>query len=169
MEESGVIDFDPRPKRRKAKDNPYEILSRGGGTSSPHYYLAFLDSSGIRQFIEISETLFNVFDRFELDDISYMNKIDRHYEHAEQTESTLNKRAITPQVSLEETVVERIEVERLYAAIAKLSDTQRRRLLQYYFGDLTYTKIAKMEGCSLETVRKSVKTAERNLKKLLDK
>ena len=32
--------LDPRPKRRKDKDNPYEILSVGIGTAFPHYYLS---------------------------------------------------------------------------------------------------------------------------------
>lgn len=29
---------DLRPKRRKDKDNPYEIFTVGIGTDSPHYY-----------------------------------------------------------------------------------------------------------------------------------
>lgn len=161
--------FDSRPKRRKATDNPYELFTTGIGTAQPHYYLAFTDSCGSRQFIEINETLFNAFDRFELDDISYMNKIDRHYERSEQTEISLNKRAVLPQVALEEIVFQRVEAEMLYGAIDKLSNIQRRRLSLYYFGNLTYAQIAKMEGCSIETVRKSVKAAEHNLKKWLDK
>ena len=41
--------IDLRPKRRKDKDNPYEIFTTGLGTAQPHYYLAFVDSTGAEQ------------------------------------------------------------------------------------------------------------------------
>ena len=70
---------DPRPKRRRDKDNPYELFTTSLGTDQPRYYLAFVDSTGIEQCMEIDKTLFDVFDRFELDDISFMNEVDRHW------------------------------------------------------------------------------------------
>ena len=39
------------------------------------------------------------------------------------------------------------------------------RVMFYCFFDLTYAEIAKQEGCSLTSVRQSVKAAESNLKK----
>ncbi len=169
MNHNQPMAFDTRPKRRKSKDNPYEILTTGMGTDHPHYYLSFTDSGGIQQFMEINESLFRAFDRFELDDISQMNKMDRHYERSEQTEISLHVRAMKPQVALEETVLQKVEFEDLYRAIAKLTETQRRRLILYYFYDLRYTKIAEMEGCRLESVRKCVQAAVDKLKKLLDR
>ena len=50
--------IDPRPKRRKDKDNPYELFTTGLGTAQPRYYLAFMDSIGIEQSMEIDKTLF---------------------------------------------------------------------------------------------------------------
>ncbi len=35
--------IDPRPKRRKDRDNPYTIFSTGTGSDEPHYYLSFRD------------------------------------------------------------------------------------------------------------------------------
>lgn len=169
MDHNQPLAFDTRPKRRKSKDNPYEILTAGMGTDHPHYYLSFTDSSDIQQFMEINESLFQAFDRFELDDLSQMNKMDRHYERSEQTEISLHVRASKPQMALEETVLQKVEFEDLHRAIAKLTETQRRRLILHYFYDLRYTKIAKIEGCRLESVRKSVQAAVNKLKKLLDK
>ncbi len=169
MNHNQPMAFDTRPKRRKSKDNPYKILTTGMGTDHPHYYLSFIDSGGIHQFIEINESLFQAFDRFELDDISQMNKMDRHYERSEQTEISLHVRAMKPQVALEETVLQKVEFEDLYRAIAKLTETQRRRLILYYFYNVRYTKIAEMEGCRLESVRKCVQAAVDKLKKLLDR
>ena len=158
---------DPRPKRRRDKDNPYMIFTTDGNTANPHYYLAFTDGSGAEQCVEIDKPLFDVFDRFELDDISFMNEVDRHYEQSEQTEQSLNRRAAQPQESVEETVFQRTEVETLRQAIAKLPEKQRCRLVLYYFGEFTYEQIAEMEGCAFQVVAKSIKAAEKNLKKFL--
>lgn len=58
---------DPRPKRRKMKDNPYEIFTTGIETATPHYFLSFLDGNGAKRCIEVSKAVFDTFDRFELD------------------------------------------------------------------------------------------------------
>ena len=158
---------DPRPKRRKDKDNPYELFTTGLGTAQPRYYLAFVDSAGTKQCMEIDKTLFDVFDRFELDDISFMNEVDRHYEQSEQTEQSLNRRTAQPQKSVEEAVFQRVEVETLRQAISKLPEKQRRRLVLYYFGDFTYEQIAEMEGCTHPAVIKSITLALEKLKNFL--
>ncbi len=157
---------DPRPERRKDKDNPYEIFTTGLGTAQPRYYLAFVDSTGAEQCVEIDKALYDTFDRFELDDISFMNEMDRHYERSEQTEQSLNRRIAQPQESVEDTVFQQVEVETLRQAIAKLPEKQRRRLVLYYFGGCTYEQIANMEGCSKRAVKFSVDVALKNLKEI---
>ncbi len=84
------------PKRRPNEDNPYKLYTAGIKTDHPHFYLSFRDSAGVKQFMEIDKALFDAFDRFELDDLSFMNEVDNHYEHAEQTEASLNRRAVMP-------------------------------------------------------------------------
>ncbi len=158
---------DPRPKRRKDKDNPYEIITVGINTASPRYYLSFIDGGRVKRCVEINKALFDAFDRFELDDISFMHKVDKHYEKSEQTEAALNRRAMQPQPSVEETVSQQMEVEELHWAIAQLPEKQRRRLVLYYFGELTYQQIAEMEGCKYQTVQDTICAALKNLKKLL--
>ena len=158
---------DPRPKRRRDKDNHYELFTTGLGTAQPRYYLAFVDSTGAEHCMEIDKALFDVFDRFELEDISFMNEVDRHYEQSEQTEQSLNRRAAQPQKSVEEAAFQRAEVETLRQAISKLPEKQRRRLVLYYFCDLTYEQIAEMEGCKYQTVQDTIYTALKNLKKIL--
>ena len=114
--------------------------------------------------VEIDKPLFDAFDRFELEDISFMHKVDKHYERTEQTEASLNKRAIKPQESVEEIVSQRMEVDKLHQAIARLPEKQRRRLVLYYFGEFTYEQIAEMEGCTKRAVKFSVDIALKNLK-----
>ena len=103
--------LDPRPKRRRDKENPYEICTAGINTAHPRYFLAFTDGSNVKRWMEIDKTLFDVCNEFELDDLSFFNEVGRHYEQSEVTKATLNRRAAKPQESVEETVSQRIEVD----------------------------------------------------------
>lgn len=146
---------------------PYEIYTAGINTTHPRYYLSFQDGGGVKHWMEIDKILFDVFNEFELDDLSFMNEVDRHYEQSEQTEQSLNRRATKSQETVEETVCQRIEMDRLHQAIAQLPEKQRRRLVLYYFGEYTYEQIAEMEGCKFQVIARSIKTAENNLEKFL--
>ena len=64
---------DPRPARRKDKDNPYEIFSVGIETDNPHFYVSFKDGQGVQICMEIDKAVFELLDRFELDDLSFLN------------------------------------------------------------------------------------------------
>ena len=96
-----------------------------------------------------------------------MNKVDRHIEQSEIWESGLFERVFQKEEDIEDAVVKKLEEERLYNAIEQLSEIQKRRLLKYYFEDKNYEQIAQEEGCSFQMVAKSVKSAIRNLKKIL--
>lgn len=159
--------YDKRPKRRMDKDNPYELLSVGRDTPSARYYIRFKDGQGVKHCLEIEKELFDVLDGFELEDLSYLNEVDNHYEHSELTEASLNDRAFELPPSLEATVSFKIECEELHRAIRRLPEIQRRRLILYYFCNMTYEQIAKMEGYSYPVVRRSVLSAIDNLKKIL--
>ena len=129
------------------------------------YYLSFEDGRGVMQNIEIDKVLYDLFNRFELEDISYLNRVSRHIEHSELTESSLNDRAFYKEESLEETVSRSMEYEQLHKAISKLPETQRRRLLLYLFGEVTYDQIAELEGCTKRAVKFSIDLAIEKLKK----
>lgn len=159
--------IDPRPKRRRDEENPYEIYTTGINTTNPRYFLAFTDSNKVKQWMEIDKTLFDAFNEFELDDLSFFNEVDRHYERSEVTEATLNRRAAKPQKSVEEIVSQQMEMNKLHRAIAQLPEKQRRRLVLYYFGEFTYEQIADMEGCKHPAVMKSISSALKKLKNFL--
>lgn len=157
--------IDPRPKRRRDKDNPYEIFTVGIETDRPRYYIRFKDGSFVEHCLEIPKELFDLLDSFELDDLSFLNEWDRHLEQSKQTEASLNARAVHHSETVEEKVFRHIENEMLHKAIATLPEVQRRRLLLYYFGNMTYQEIAELEGCKHPAVIKSVKAAIETLKK----
>ena len=146
MDGSHPKNIDPRPKRRRDEENPYEIYTTGINTTHPRYFLAFTDSNKVKRWMEIDKTLFDAFNEFELDDLSFFNEVDRHYERSEMTEATLSRRAAKPQESVEEIVSQQMEMDKLHRAIAQLPEKQRRRLVLYYFGEFTYEQIADMEA-----------------------
>lgn len=151
-----------RPKRRKEKYNPYTISKIEG-----RYYISFKDGQAIMHCIEISEGLFNLFNQFELDDISYLNEIDRHYEHFKLTETSLNERAFDNLQLLEDIAIFNLQKDILHKAIINLPKVQRKRLILYYFDKLTYKEIADMEGCTYQAVQSSIESAVKNLRKYL--
>lgn len=152
------------PNRKKDKFNPY-VLS----IEKEEYYVSFSDGQGIPHKERISQELYELLDRFELEDISHLNVISRYYEHSELTEGTLNQRSLVQPEPLEDGVYKKIMYDQLHKAIAQLPTVQRRRLRLYYFGGFTFEKIAEMEGCKHPAIVKSVRAAEKNLIKLLRK
>lgn len=154
--------IDPRPHRRHNKDNPYTIFTVGINTDTPHYYVSFTDVQGVRICMEIEKSIYELFDKFELEDLSYLNEVDRHYEHSELTEITLNRRGVVT-VELVEDIV---EFDALHTAIKRLPRVQRNRLMLYYFYDMTLEEIAEREKCSVQAVSKSILAAEKNLIKI---
>jgi RNA polymerase sigma-70 factor (ECF subfamily) len=168
MKNKILENMDTPPKRRKDKYNPYKLFSVGKDTDTPKYYISFTDSSGEDIFIEIGKEIFDAFDRFELDDLSYLHKVSRHYEHFELTEESLNQRATKVQESVDEIVTRRIEEEKLHEAISKLPDLQRRRLVLYYFYDMKLKDIAELEGCKYQPIQKSIERAKSKIKEFLD-
>ena len=152
--------LEKHPNRKKDKYNPYTLTITEG-----HYYLSFKDGRGNQQNIEIDEMLYQTFDRFELEDISHLNRVSRHIEHSELTEETLNDRAFYKAERIEDIVSESIEYEQLHRAVSELPEVQRRRLKLYFFGELTYEQIAKLEGCTKRAVKFSVDIAVEKLKK----
>ena len=151
-----------RPKRRKDKYNPYTLTEK-----EDKYFLSFRDGQGVLRELQITKELFEVLNRFELDDLSVLNEWDRHIEHFEQSEQALNRRAFFKAESVEETVLRNMEYERLHRAISELPEKQRRRLTLYYFQGLTYEQIAEMEGCTIMPVKRSIDSALKKIKLFL--
>ena len=160
--------YDKRPKRRKDKDNPYELFSVGNGTPEARYFIRFKDGQGVEHSMEIEKSLFDMLDGFELEDLSYLNEVDNHYEHSELTESALHERALAVSPPIDAIVSLKMAREELHRAIQSLPEIQRRRLILYYFGEMTYEQIAEIEKCSYPAARRSVLSAIENLKKILE-
>lgn len=68
--------------------------------------------------------------------------------------------------SMEDLLVREEERDRLYRAIAQLDPIQQRRV-QMFMDDMTYSDIARYEGCAFYAAHKSLTRAFNRLRKLL--
>lgn len=152
--------METRPKRRKRKDNPYTLL-----IDDNIYKVTFLDSNNTIQVIEIDADIFDALDRFELDDLSQMNEYDRHIEHL-CFDDTPYSRYADKALSLEEEILQHMFYEELKLEISNLSEIQRRRLLLYFFHDMTLQEIAIIDNCSPQAVKKSLDATIKKLSML---
>ena len=137
--------MDKRPKRRKDKYNPYTLCSEKG-----RYYVYFVDVNNRIQMVEVSKSVFETFNIFELEDISQMNEYEDSREW--QLEEYFENVQIT---------------ENLHMAISKLPEVQKRRLNKYYFEEKTFDKIALEEDCTYQCVQRSVYRAVGKIKNIL--
>ncbi|MBR1376668.1 MAG: sigma-70 family RNA polymerase sigma factor [Bacilli bacterium] len=153
-----------RPKRRKSNDNPYTLI-----VSNNIYAVIFKDSQLKEQKIEVTKEIFDLFDSFELDDISQMHKFDRHIEHSELTDESINRRAFNKSLSIEEEIIKKNTFDELKKAIDELSEVQKRRIQMYFFDNMKLEEISKVEGVSVKNIWKSINIALANLQKSLKK
>lgn len=154
--------MDKMPKRRKYKDNPYELMK---DSKNDIYLIKIKSFNNSFQIVEVSKEVYKVFDEYELKDISQMNEYDNHIEHFNLSENLLHKKIKYKIKGLDEIVEEKIINEELMKAIANLPEIQRKRIKLYFFDDLTYQQIANLEGCTKRAIKFSVDIAIANLYK----
>jgi len=87
--------------------------------------------------------------------------------HTEYVEGLTDTATILPQEDIADLLNRMDAYERLYAAIEKLSDAQRRRIILYYFRGFTYRRIAEREGVGHMAVARSVGLALKKLRHIL--
>ena len=109
IQNSEVREMGEHPKRRKDKYNPYTIYEKEG-----KYYITFKDGQGQRNCFEVGKELYDAFNNFELEDLSYLNVWDRHLEQSEVWETSLNERAVEVPETVEEIVLRNIQNEKVH-------------------------------------------------------
>ena len=152
------------PKRKRDNYNPYYIYEKDGQA-----FIAFEDGEGESHRFEISRELYEAFDKFELEDLRYLNEVSRHTDFTELTEQFFESYADSHAESIEEIVFRKFRKKQLHKAMGKLPKKQKRRLILHYFYDMTYKEIAEIEGCSVRAAEYSLNKAIKSLKKILKK
>ena len=72
-----------------------------------------------------------------------------------------------PMNPVQDDVEKRLDYEELHKAIELLNEVQRKRVMMYYFEGKSQQEIADIQGVRLYTVQKSIKVAEKFLRKIL--
>ena len=154
--------MEKKTKRRRDRLNPYIIKQVDNS-----YMVHITKTNHDKVFVD--KKVYDEMNIFELKGIAQMNEYDRHIEHYFLSEEELNKRKIEKATSVEDIVINKLELEKLHKAISKLPRIQRRRVLMHYFMDLTQKEIAIKESVSIRAIQYSLKIALINLKKFLKK
>ena len=152
--------------RNKDKYNPY-TLDIDEETNT--YIVEFKDIKNIIHRVEVSEKVYEAFDKFELEDISQIHKIRKYIERNEVYEETLFHKSINASISVEDEVESKLLSDDLKDAIKLLNDIQKRRLIKYYFEDKSLEEIALEEGTSHQAISKSIHRAIEEIQKNLKK
>ena len=150
------------PNRNKSKDNPYTL---GYDENKNVYTVEFLDNKKEVHKVEISEKIYQAFDKFELEDISQIHKYRKHIEHSEIFEETLEHRMLNKPITIEDDVERKIIFDEIKEIIAALPEIQRNRIKKYYFENKTLDQIAEEENCSKVAVKYSIDIALEKISK----
>lgn len=134
-----------------------------------HYYISFTDSTGEFQDLEVPEKLYIEFRQLERKNRNLQQSDQRHKEHNEVYEETLNRRAVFKPKGVEELIMEAELSELLHKTINSLPEIQRRRFLLYYEYDYNYYQIGAMEHCTASSVGKSISIAKEKVKAQMKK
>jgi RNA polymerase sigma-70 factor (ECF subfamily) len=132
-------------------------------------YVSFVDGEAIHHEIEVSRSIYLEFLRFVKVERNLRRWDERHTEQSDLTDETLHSRALNPQKSVEDAVIDGLCNEQLQRAVESLPEIQRRRFVLYHEYGLTYEQIADMEGCTFQAVGKAVKAAETAIKNIFEK
>lgn len=154
--------MDKRPKRRRHRDNQYYLKSY----DNKKFTVEFKDSKKQYRVVEVSKELFSIFDRFELEDKKMMNEEENHFERFELSESILHTRLFNKGY-LENIAMQNLENMEIMQSIQELTKIQQRRILLYFFYDLSMSEIARIEGCSNASVKESIDAGLKKLKKTI--
>ena len=91
------------------RDSPYTLSLVDGKC-----YLSFKDGQGFPHKLELDVKLYALFDRFELDDLSFLNEQERHLDQTELSEALLSRRVPENQATVEDAVYESLQTQDVY-------------------------------------------------------
>ena len=129
------------------------------------YYISFEDSAKQECRIEIEKEIFDIYMKSKKSYIKIKNETSRHLEHSLLSEVDIYKRAFEKSNNVVDIIMQKLESEKLQAALNKLTKEQRRRILLYYDYQLTMEEIALIEKCSKQSVQESIRWGMKKLKK----
>ena len=132
----------------------------------PFVTITYITADGKRICVEVSTPVKELLEQSDRQIRSQRRQDRRHLDFTVHTDEDFAS-SLLPAYEDTADLLERIERDaRLYDAIGKLTEVQRRRLYMFYFEELSYSQIAKLEGVYYRSVIDSIRQAIKQLRKL---
>lgn len=134
-----------------------------------HFFVEFSDINCITHKVELSEEVYNELLFFKKLEKRQQNHYERHIEFRVLSDIELHKRAQDKPELTDEQILRKSDSDALYAAIDKLTRKQRNRVILHVEHGLSQVEIARVENCSVNTIRESLRNAKKKIRKYLQK
>ena len=132
----------------------------------PLVTIKYKTADGNEICVEVSTSVQELLEQSDRQIRSQRRQDRRHLDFAVQTDDDFES-SLLPAHEDTADLLERMERDSLlHEAIGKLTEVQQRRLRLYYFGGLTYSQIARLEGKNYRSVIDSINQAIKRLGKL---
>ena len=135
----------------------------------PFVTITYKTADGKRICVEVSTSVKELLEQSDRQIRSQRRQDRRHLNFAVHTDEDLATSLLPAYEDAADLLEEMERNARLYEAINKLTEVQRRRLRLYYFDELSYSRIARLEGVSTQTVFSTIEKALKRLRKLYRK
>ena len=129
--------------------------------------ITYKTANGNRVCVEVSTPIKELLEQSDRQIRSQRRQDRRHLDYMDFIDGLTDANMKDPQADAADLVMKMESYRQLYAAISKLSEVQRRRLLLHFVENLTYRQIAELEGVNPFAVSHSIKRALIQLKKYL--
>ena len=129
--------------------------------------ITYKTANGNRICVEVSTPVKELLEQSDRQIRSQRRQDRRHLDYVDFIGGLTDAAMNHPQADAADLVMKMESYRQLYAAIGKLPEVQRRRLLLHFVDNLTYRQIAKLEKVDFRTVGRSVVRALVQLQKHL--
>ena len=132
----------------------------------PQVGIIYKLANGKQVCIDVSIEVKELLEQTDRQTSSQRRQDRRHLDYVGSIDGLENVQ-MPPQEDIADIVNRMDDCKRLYAAIGKLPELQRRRLLLYFFEELNFRQIAELEGVGISAVVRSIKRGLDSLSKIL--
>ncbi len=129
--------------------------------------VTYKTTNGNKVCVEVSASVKELLEQSNRQIRSQRRQDRRHLDYVDFIDGLSGVAINVSQADVADLVMEMESNRRLYAAVNKLPEVQRRRLLLHFVDSLTYRQIAKLEKVDFRTVGHSIERALVQLQKYL--
>ena len=129
--------------------------------------ITYKTANGNRICVEVSTPVKELLEQSDRQIRSQRRQDRRHLDYVDFISGLSDTTMNHPQADAADLLIRMESYRQLYAAVNRLSEAQRRRLLLHFVDNLTYRQIAELEGVDRGSVGRSIKHALIQLQKYL--